>query len=145
MLLAQGVLVAGAAICHFGVRGPTRSSLAPTQRNARDVVAVERALGIALGGRAQDLITGHGAAVRAVNAVFISGHRPVIALTLGWLPATRSRPLRPAAVVPPVAMPLAVVATADRHTLDVLAGGVVAPDRAPATRGPRAGPRPGRP
>jgi hypothetical protein len=84
-LLAQFLLVAGAALCYFAVRGFTQSSLGPAQDNARAIMRLERRLGIDWEHAAQALVIDHDALVRIVNAVYMYGHWPVIALTLGML------------------------------------------------------------
>lgn len=84
-LLMQFVLVAGAALSYFGVRGLTRSSLVPAQENARAIVRFERSLGLDWEGAAQALVIGEGWLMRIVNGVYMYGHWPVIALTLGIL------------------------------------------------------------
>lgn len=208
-LLVQFLLVGGAALCYFAVRGFTQSSLALAQDNARAVVRLERRLGIDWEDAAQALVIDHETLVRIVNAVYMYGHWPVIAVTLGLLFArapdrfyllrnamfvsgaiglvifalvpvapprlgvldlvdtvtegtreyrtlqppglinryaavpslhfgwnllvgiivwrtTRRRALRATAVVVPVAMAFAVVATANHYVIDVVLGGAVA-------------------
>jgi hypothetical protein len=84
-LLVQFLLVAGAALCYFAVRGLTQSSLALAQDNARAVVRLERRIGIHWEHAAQALVIDHETLVRIVNAVYMYGHWPVIAVTLGVL------------------------------------------------------------
>ena len=84
-LLVQFLLIVAAAICYFAVRGFTQSSLALAQENAREIMRLERRLGLDWEHAAQSLIIDHDAVVRAVNAVYMYGHWPVIALTLAWL------------------------------------------------------------
>jgi hypothetical protein len=84
-LLAQCLLVAGAAVCYFAVRGLTQSSLGPAQDNARAIVRLEQRLGLDWEHAAQALVIDHATLVRIVNAVYMYGHWPVIALTLGLL------------------------------------------------------------
>jgi hypothetical protein len=205
----QFLLVAGAALCYFAVRGLTQSSLDAALANARALVRLEGRLGLEWEHAAQALVVEHEALVRAVNAVYMYGHWPVIALTLGVLfarapdrfyllrnamfvsgaiglvifalvpvapprlgvldlvdtvtqgtseyrtlqppglinryaalpslhfgwnllvgivvwRATRNPWLRAAAVLVPVAMAFAVVATANHYVIDVVAGGAVA-------------------
>ncbi len=208
-LLVQCLLVAGGAVCYFAVRGFTQSSLGPAQDNGRALVRLERRIGLDWEHAAQALVIDHATLVRIVNAIYMYGHWPVIALTLGVLftrapdhfrllrnamfvsgaiglvifalipvapprlgvldlvntvtegtgeyrtlqppglinryaalpslhfgwnllvgivvwRATRLPLLRVAAVVVPVAMAFAVVATANHYVVDVLLGGVVA-------------------
>ena len=84
-LLLQFLLILGAALCYFGVRGLTQSSLALAQDNARAVVRLERRLGINWEHAAQGLVIDHETLVRTVNAIYMYGHWPVIAVTLGVL------------------------------------------------------------
>lgn len=84
-LLVQALLVGGAALCYFGVRGLTQSSLIPAQQNARDLMAVERRLGLDWETWMQGLIIHHAWLVNLVDGIYIYGHWPVIVVTLGWL------------------------------------------------------------
>jgi hypothetical protein len=84
-LALQFVLIGGAALCYFAVRGLTQSSLELAQDNARAIVRLERSLGLDLEGAMQALVIDHDVAVRAMNAVYMYGHWPVIAVTLAWL------------------------------------------------------------
>ena len=82
---AQVVLVVLAALCYFGVRGLTRSREGPAQEHARDLLSVERALGIDGERWLQDRLIDHDRLVDAANAVYMYGHWPVIAITLAVL------------------------------------------------------------
>lgn len=84
-LLVQVLLVVGAAVCYFGVRGLTQSSLVPAQENARDLMAVERSLRLDWEAGLQGLIIDHGWLVNLVDGIYMYGHWPVIVVTLGWL------------------------------------------------------------
>jgi hypothetical protein len=84
-LAVQFLLVGGAALCYFGVRGLTQSSLGIAQDNGRALVRFEQSFGIDWEHAAQALVIDHGTVVRIVNAVYMYGHWPVIALTLGVL------------------------------------------------------------
>jgi hypothetical protein len=84
-LAVQFLLIAGAALCYFAVRGLTQSSIALAEDNARAIVRLERDIGLDLEHAAQSLVIDNGLAVRAVNAVYMYGHWPVIAVTLAWL------------------------------------------------------------
>lgn len=88
-VLVQALLVAGAALCYFAVRGLTRSSVGLAEENARALVAFERRVGLDWEHAAQALIIDHKHLVRVVNAVYMYGHWPVIAVTLGVLFAYR--------------------------------------------------------
>jgi hypothetical protein len=205
----QALLIGAAALCYFGVRGLTQSDLPDAQANARELVSVERTLGLDWEIWLQDLVIDHSRLVTLANWVYMYGHWPVIAATLAWLfvrapdrfyllrnamfisgaiglvvfallpvapprlgvleivdtitersssyrtlqppglinryaalpslhfgwnllvgvvlwQATRNRLIRAFAVVMPVAMAFAVVATGNHYVIDVLAGGVVA-------------------
>lgn len=84
-LLVQFLLIAGAALCYFAVRGLTQSSLDAALDNARALVRLEGYLGMEWEHAAQALVIDHETLVRIVNAVYMYGHWPVIALTLGVL------------------------------------------------------------
>ncbi|HMN97856.1 MAG TPA: phosphatase PAP2 family protein [Miltoncostaeaceae bacterium] len=84
-LLVQMLLIVGAALCYFAVRGLTQSSLDAALDNARLLVRIEADLGIEWEHAAQALVIDHETLVRIVNAVYMYGHWPVIALTLGVL------------------------------------------------------------
>jgi membrane-associated phospholipid phosphatase len=84
-LLVQVLLMGGAALCYFGVRGLTQSSLVPARENARDLMAVERGLGLDWETWLQGVIIDHDRWVDLVNWVYIYGHWPVIGVTLAWL------------------------------------------------------------
>jgi hypothetical protein len=81
----QFVLIAGAALCYFAVRGLTQASFGIAQDNARALVRLERRVGVDWEHAAQALVIDHDGLMRIVNAVYIYGHWPVIALTLGLL------------------------------------------------------------
>jgi len=84
-LLVQALLVGGAAVCYFGVRGLTQGSLIPALQNARDLMAIERALRLDWEDWLQRLIIDHAWLVNLVDGIYMYGHWPVIAVTLGWL------------------------------------------------------------
>jgi hypothetical protein len=84
-LLVQFLLVGGAALCYFAVRGLTQSSLDAARVNARALVRLEEHLGMGWEGAVQALVIDDAILVRIVNAVYMYGHWPVIALTLGLL------------------------------------------------------------
>jgi hypothetical protein len=84
-LAVQLLLVGGAALCYFGVRGLTQSSFVIARDNARALVRLEQRFGLDWEHAAQGLVIDHETLVRIVNAVYMYGHWPVIALTLGVL------------------------------------------------------------
>ncbi|MDH5520127.1 MAG: phosphatase PAP2 family protein [Acidimicrobiia bacterium] len=81
--------IVGAALLYFGVRGLTEGSEAIAVANGLDLLAFERAIGVAVEAELQHLILDHRWAVTAANWVYIWGHWPAIAATLVWLHRTR--------------------------------------------------------
>jgi membrane-associated phospholipid phosphatase len=81
-LTVQIVLVAGAALCYFAVRGLTQGSVAAAERHAEDLLRLEERLGIAAEGDLQGWILGHDLLVDLANWIYIYGHWPVIAVAL---------------------------------------------------------------
>jgi hypothetical protein len=79
------LIVAGGILLYFGGRGLTESDPLPAREHAQDLVALERSLGIFWEPALQGLTDGSHALVTLANWVYIWGHWPVIALTLGWL------------------------------------------------------------
>jgi hypothetical protein len=75
-------LILPAGLFYFLVRGLERSDAALALANARDVVAVERALGIFVETDLQRAIAGHAILVNLFNWIYIWAHWPVI---LGWV------------------------------------------------------------
>jgi len=71
-------LVAAFALAYFGIRGITRGGAERAFANARDIVDLEGALGIAWERGIQDAIIGHDALVTLSNWIYIYGHWPVI-------------------------------------------------------------------
>jgi PAP2 superfamily len=85
ILLLQVLLVAGAAVAYFGVRGLTQSALAEAAANARRLVEVETALGLDWETGLQSLVLGESALVTLANWVYIYGHWPIVVATLAVL------------------------------------------------------------
>jgi hypothetical protein len=83
-LVVQLVLIGGAALAYFAVRGLTQGSLETALGNAQAIVSLQRALGLDREGWLQGLIVDHHVLVMLANWVYIYGHWPVIvaALTL---------------------------------------------------------------
>ena len=71
-------LFALAYVVYFGVRAITQGSSAQAARNAMDLIRVERAFGIAWEGPVQQAAMESRVLVEAANAVYVSGHWPVI-------------------------------------------------------------------
>ena len=84
-VLRQIVIVAGAVIAYFGVRGLTEGSVATAERNAQFVLDVERSLGIAVEHQLQRALIASDSVVTLANWVYIWMHWPVLIGTLIWL------------------------------------------------------------
>jgi PAP2 superfamily len=85
----QLILVLGAALIYFGVRGLTEADRDGAIEHARRVVGFERHVGLDVEARLQHGALDHHAIVTAVNWIYIWGHWPVIIATLVWLHHTR--------------------------------------------------------
>jgi hypothetical protein len=72
------VLFAIAYLTYFGVRAITEGSVAEATGNALSIVHLERAVGIDIEGRVQQLIVGSHTLVGAANAMYIYGHWPLL-------------------------------------------------------------------
>ncbi|BCB89540.1 phosphatase PAP2 family protein [Phytohabitans suffuscus] len=83
--LQQVLIVVGAVVAYFGVRGLTEGDADTAVRNARRVVAVERALGLHWEGRLQESVLGLPFAGTFFNWVYVYGHWPLITVVLCWL------------------------------------------------------------
>jgi membrane-associated phospholipid phosphatase len=83
--LWQIALVGIAFIVYFGVRGLTAGDVAQADANARWLVNVEQALGLAWEESLQAAIDGSTAIVNVANWVYIWGHLPLLAITACWL------------------------------------------------------------
>jgi len=90
--LQQVLIVLGAVVAYFGVRGLTEGDLDTAVRNAERLVAVERLLGLDLEGRLQAVVLSVPFVTTVANWVYIYGHWPLIAVVLCWL-AIRHRPV----------------------------------------------------
>ncbi|HET8662122.1 MAG TPA: phosphatase PAP2 family protein [Micromonosporaceae bacterium] len=84
-LLVQAGVIAAAVAAYFLVRGATESAAADAVRNARQVVDVERALGLYHEPGLQAALAASPAVRTVLNWVYIWGHWPVIVVTLVWL------------------------------------------------------------
>jgi hypothetical protein len=84
-VLRQIVIVAGAVIAYFGVRGLTEGSVATAERNAQFVLDVERSLGLAVEHQLQRALIASDSVVTLANWVYIWMHWPVLIGTLIWL------------------------------------------------------------
>jgi membrane-associated phospholipid phosphatase len=88
-VLWEIVLVAGAALVYFGVRGQTEGAADEAFANARTVERIEESLGIAWEHAFQSAILGHEWLVTGANWVYVYGHWPVIAASAVVLYAFR--------------------------------------------------------
>lgn len=84
-LATQLVLMVGAALLYFAVRGVTEGSEATAVRNAEALLRFEGALWLDVEAAAQELVLSDHSLVTLANWVYIWGHWPVIAGTLFWL------------------------------------------------------------
>jgi membrane-associated phospholipid phosphatase len=85
----QAVLVLSAIVAYFGVRGLTEGSAPVALRNARWVLDVERAVGLAFEQRVQAAAAWWHPLTTLGNWIYIWCHWPVVAATLIWLLRTR--------------------------------------------------------
>jgi membrane-associated phospholipid phosphatase len=81
----QIALVGIAFLIYFGVRGLTAGDVAQAEANARSLVRVERAVGLAWEESLQAAIDGSTLLVNVANWVYIWGHLPLLAITAFWL------------------------------------------------------------
>ena len=84
-VLGQAGLVALGVLVYFGVRGLTRSAEQTAVEHARDVVTLERWLGINVESTLQTPVRSSAALETLANWVYIWGHWPVIVVTMVWL------------------------------------------------------------
>lgn len=84
-LVRHSLVVIGAVLAYFGVRGLTDSDPARALTNADRLMDVERILHIDWEQSLQRAVVGSHAATTVLNWIYIYGHWPVIAATLLWL------------------------------------------------------------
>lgn len=84
-VLRQAALILLGVFIYFGVRGLTESSAGLARDHAHDIVAFEKALGIHVESRLQDLVAPSGTVQTVANWVYIWGHWPAIIATMIWL------------------------------------------------------------
>jgi len=84
-LARQIVVLLGAIVVYFGVRGATEGAVGEAVANAGRVVDFERALGLHHEPWLQSTFAGSPAVTTVFNWIYIWGHWPVIAVTLIWL------------------------------------------------------------
>ena len=87
----QAALMGLAALAYFGVRGLTEGKVELADRNAGQVLRIERWLGIDFEIDLQEAVLRSDVAVDVANWIYIWGHWPVVIATLVWL-AVRHRP-----------------------------------------------------
>lgn len=84
-LALQAVLMSGAALLYFGVRGLTEGKEAEAVANAEQILRFEAYLLIDIEQTLQDWLLDHHALVMVANWVYIWGHWPVIITAFIWL------------------------------------------------------------
>lgn len=84
-LLGQVILVSGAVLLYFAVRGFTERQESTAFKNARRVLRFESALWLDVEETIQGWTLDHDAIVALANWVYIWGHWPVVIGTLVWL------------------------------------------------------------
>ena len=83
-VVKQGVLVLGAVLTYFGVRGITEGSVDVAVQHALDIVAWEKSLGIYVEKAMAEPFASSAFLATLANWVYIWGHWPVIAATMLW-------------------------------------------------------------
>ena len=78
-------LVILAVFAYFLVRGLVNADPEQAMANARGLVSLERRLGLFHEAALQEMVLGQRWLVDLLNAVYVYGHWPLIAVTLGWL------------------------------------------------------------
>lgn len=84
-ILVQAGVVLLAVFFYFQVRGLTSSAPEVAVEHARDIMALERRMGLDLETVAQAPVVASEALETAANWVYIWGHWPVIVVTMAWL------------------------------------------------------------
>ncbi len=84
-VMRQLVIVVGAVVGYFSVRGLTEGDVATAEKNAEAVLELERAIGIAWETTVQTGVLAADWSVTFANWVYIWGHWPVLVATLIWL------------------------------------------------------------
>jgi membrane-associated phospholipid phosphatase len=83
--LRQVAWVIAGIVVYFGVRGQTAASADSAREHAREVLWLERRLGIQVEGWLQTPVQESATLEAVVNWIYIWGHWPVIITTLVWL------------------------------------------------------------
>jgi PAP2 superfamily protein len=79
------VIVVGAWLVYFGIRALSEGRASLARAHSRDLLALERALGIDWERGSQRLIAHHHWLLTAANWMYVWGHWPVIAASALWL------------------------------------------------------------
>lgn len=85
LVATDALVVVTGVVVYFGVRGITAGSPETARDHARDVLALEKTLGLDVEAGVQALLVDVAPVTTFANWVYIWGHWPVIALTLLWL------------------------------------------------------------
>ncbi len=84
-VLGQAGVVAIGVFVYFRIRGLTETSLATAQAHGRDIVSLERTLGLDVEPQLQAWVAPSETLRTLANWVYIWGHWPVIIATMIWL------------------------------------------------------------
>ena len=85
LVATDALVVVTGIVVYFGVRGLTAGSPETARDHARDILALEKDLGLDVEAGVQALLVDVEPLTTFANWVYIWGHWPVIALTLLWL------------------------------------------------------------
>jgi len=84
-VVGQVVVVGVAVATYFRIRGLTDASVELAMAHARQVVHLERSLGLGVEGAVQAPVAESRTLATAANWVYVWGHWPVIVATMAWL------------------------------------------------------------
>ena len=85
VVAVDAAVVLSGVVAYFGIRGLTAGSPEVARDHARDILALERDLGLDVEAGVQALLVDIEPLTTLANWVYIWGHWPVIAVTLVWL------------------------------------------------------------
>ncbi len=91
LVATDALVVVTGIVVYFGVRGLTAGSPETARDHARDILALEKELGLDVEAGLQALLVDVGPLVTFANWVYIWGHWPVIVVTLVWLALNNRR------------------------------------------------------
>lgn len=83
----QALLIGAALVAYLGVRMFTQGDFATARRNARQILNIERSLGIDIERGLQTLLTDDHGLITLANWIYVWGYWPVLAATLVYLGA----------------------------------------------------------